>query len=125
MLAEILKTPDEKMTRCHYQDILGPFLPAGTYEEAAYFLSRAFDHIRSHDDDGLDLVTSLVWFISEYQKRLEADGVLAACRDLMESCFDQLVASELVAFADFQTYWRDTFNALGIESVPIPALTEQ
>ncbi|MCC5851119.1 MAG: hypothetical protein JJU29_23765 [Verrucomicrobia bacterium] len=232
MLAEILKTPDEKMTRCHYQHILGPFLPAGTYEEAAYFLPRAFDHIRSHDDDALDLVTSLAWFISEFQPRLESDGTIGVCRDLMESCFDQwtaefkvvhfdhaacqkkgwglryfdyvkhsetiaagtcdlirftanadlatrlyqrvaresaspveaawflefsrqhfstavrkppkhgeitkiiedqeiaersaqLVASGLEGFADFPSYWRDTFNGLAIESVPIPAWAEQ
>ena len=231
-LAEIIQTPDEKMTRCHYQEILGPFLPAGTYEEAAYFLPRAFDHIRSHDDDAFDLVTSLAWFISEFQPRLEADGAIGVCRDLMESCFDQwtaefqvvhfdrfacqekgwrhryfdyvkhsetiavgtydlirftanadlatrlykrvaresaspveaawflefsrrhfstdvrkppkhgeitkilqdqeiaersaqLVASGLEGYAGFSSYWRDTFNALAIESVPPPAWAEQ
>lgn len=232
MLAEILDTPDEQMTRWHYQQILGPFLPAGTYEEAVYFLPRAFEHLRSHDDDALDLVTSLAWFISEYRPQLEADGAIDACRDLMERClhqwtaefkvihfdrdgcqkkgwglryFDyvkhseaiaegtcdlvrftanadlaiqlyqrvaregaspveaawflefarqhftdyvykppkhgeirqfledkeiaersaQLVASGLEGFADFPSYWRDTFNGLAIESVPTPNWAEQ
>lgn len=100
MLAGILETPDAKMTWWHYQQILGPFLPAGTYEEAAYFLPRAFDHIRSHDDDALDLVTSLAWFISEYRPKLEADGAIGACRALMESCLDQWTAEFRVIHFD-------------------------
>lgn len=99
-LKEILETPDAEMTWWHYQQILGPFLPAGTYEEAAYFLPRAFGHIRSHDDVALDLVTSLAWFISEYRPRLEADGAAGACRDLMGSCFDQWTAEFTVVHFD-------------------------
>ena len=231
MLTEILGTPDEKMTWWHYQQVLGPFLPAGSYEEAVYFLPRAFNYIRDHDDNALDLVSSLAWFISEYRPKLEADGVIEECRELMERCLDQwtaefavihfdragcqekgwglryfdyvkhsetvaegtcdlvrftanadlatriyqrvarkdaspleaawflefarqhftdavrkppkhaeitriledkqiaersaqLIVSELNEFADFPSYWRDTFNALSIESVPTPNWTE-
>ncbi len=231
MLTEILETPDKQMTWWHYQQILGPYLPAGSYEVTAYFLPRAFDHIRSHDDDALELVTSLAWFISEYRSKLESDGALDACRNLMSSCLDQwtaeftvihfdragcqekgwglryfdyvklaevvaegtcdlvrfsahadiaielykrvaregaapieaawylefarqhytdevrtppkqgeiikiiedkdiaersaqIVAAELDGFADFPSYWRDTFNGLGIESVPTPTWAE-
>ena len=88
MLEKILQTPDSEMTWWHYQQILGPFLPAGNYEEAAYFLPRAFDHILSHDDNSLDLVTSLAWFISEYRPRLEEDGAIEAARDLMRRCLE-------------------------------------
>jgi hypothetical protein len=87
-LQEILQVPDSKMERWHYQQILGPFLPAGTYEEAAYFLPQAFAHILSHDDDALDLVTSLAWFISEYRPRLDEDGALEESRDLMRRCLE-------------------------------------
>ncbi len=100
MLTEILETPDEQMTWWHYRQILGPFLPAGSYEEAAYFLPRAFDYLRSHDDDALDLVTSLAWFISEHQPKLEVDGALEACRHLMESCLDQWTAEFTIVHFD-------------------------
>lgn len=93
ILTEILETPDEKMTWLHFQQILGPFLPAGSYEEAAYFLPLAFDHIQSHDDDALDLITSLAWFISEYRSQLEADGAIEASRDLMSRCLNQWTAA--------------------------------
>ncbi|NQT93133.1 MAG: hypothetical protein HQ559_10265 [Lentisphaerae bacterium] len=86
MLTEIIETPDGSMTWWHFKQILGPFLPAGTYEEAAYFLPLAFDYILSHDDDSLELVTSLAWFISEYRDQLEAVSALAACRDWMTLC---------------------------------------
>ena len=87
LTTEILETPDEKMTLYHFQQILGPFLPAGTYEEAVYFLPLAFRHIQKNDDDALDLVTSLAWFISEYSSQLKDDGALGASRDLMAQCF--------------------------------------
>lgn len=84
----LLAKPDNQLEWGDYQCVLGPFLPAGTYRESVYFLPLAFEYIVSHKDDALDLVTSIVWFISEYAYNLEQDGLLTASRDRMVQCLE-------------------------------------
>ena len=88
-LASLLATPDRDLKWHDFQCLLGPFLPAGTYEESAYFLPLAFDYILTHDDDAFDLVTSLVWFASEYASQLQRDNSLDAVRTKLKYCIDQ------------------------------------
>lgn len=83
----ILAKPDSELAWNDFKNILGPFLPAGTYEESVYFLPLAFEHIATHDDYALDLVTSIVWFVSEYADRLAADGLLVGSRGRVGECF--------------------------------------
>lgn len=87
-LQSLLATPDDDLTWHDYQMLLGPFLPAGTYEESAYFLPLAFDHLLSCEDNSLDLVGSLVWFTSEYSYQLDRDGVLDVARSKLRQCLD-------------------------------------
>jgi hypothetical protein len=98
-LEELLATTDKEMSRIHYQQILGPHLPAGTYEESAYFLPQAFDRLLTHDDDALDLAPSLIWFSSEYAAQLGRDGALAACCERLRACLSQWTADfEVIHF---------------------------
>jgi hypothetical protein len=83
----ILAKPDAEFGWSEFKNILGPFLPAGTYDESVYFLPPAFEYIVSHDDEALDLVTSIVWFVSEYSDRLAADGLLHGARERIGECF--------------------------------------
>lgn len=84
-LEEWISKPDAEFTSWDFRCLLGP-LPAGTYEEAAYFYPLAFDYILAHDKDSFDLVTSLVWFASEYRGHLRGDGVLDSVRDRLVEC---------------------------------------
>jgi len=99
-IREILSTPDDRFEWHHYQSVLGPFLPAGTYDESVYFLPGAFDFILRHDDDALDLITALVWFASEYSDRLADDGLLDAVRHNLLACFQHWTAHFVVIHFD-------------------------
>ena len=85
LLAELLATPDSQLQWNHLQNLLGPFLPAGTYQESVYFLPFAFAGLR-RDDDALELTASVTWFVSEYADNLASDGILDECRAEIMSC---------------------------------------
>lgn len=87
-LKELLNTPDESLNFSQFRSLLGPYLPAGTYEETCYFLPFAFTYILTHDDNALELVTSLVWYCSEYTDKLRADRILEDSRQGIRECLD-------------------------------------
>lgn len=89
-LRELLETPDSEMTWHHFRDLLGPYMPAGSYAESVYFLPKAFDYLIGHDKDALELITSLIWFASEYSQDLENDGILIATRERIYDCLTNL-----------------------------------
>ena len=99
-LASVLATSDRDLKWHDFRCLLGPFSPAGTYEESAYFLPFAFDYILTHDEDALDLVTSLVWFASEYAPQLEHDGALDAVRAKLKQCLDHWTADFIIKHYD-------------------------
>ena len=80
-LKHLLRKKDGELRWGDFKTLLGPFLPAGTYEEVAYFLPLAFDLIRSDEHVALDLCSSLAWFCSKYNEQLEADKVRGAARN--------------------------------------------
>jgi len=79
-LTALLRKGDSELRWGDFKTLLGPHLPAGTYEEIAYFLPLAFDYIRSDDAVALDLCSSLVWFCSEYKDQLAADRAIDTAR---------------------------------------------
>jgi hypothetical protein len=89
-LRDLLSTPDEEMVWSHYKNLLGPFLPAGTYQESVYFLPRAFEYLKSHEESALDLITSVIWFASEKSALLERDGLLESTRACIRDYLNQL-----------------------------------
>jgi hypothetical protein len=72
---KLLSIPDRKLEWNHYRELLGPFAPAGTYEEVVYFLPLAFDYLIANVESALDLVSTPVWFASEYDEQLRKDRV--------------------------------------------------
>ena len=89
MLRRVLAKSDEQLDWGDYQCLLGPHLPAGSYEELLYFLPRAFTRILRHEDEALDLCTSLTWFASEYAEQIQADGVLGQTKTAIRTCLSE------------------------------------
>jgi hypothetical protein len=87
-LKRVLRTPEQSLTWSDFKILLGPYVPAGTYEETCYFLPLAFSYILAHDDDALELITSLVWYCSEYAEKLRADKIVDAARSGIRGCFE-------------------------------------
>lgn len=79
-LREILRKSDADLAWADFKTLLGPHLPAGTYEEVAYFLPLAFEFIRTHKADALDLCSTLVGFCAQNHAELESDGARDAAR---------------------------------------------
>jgi hypothetical protein len=96
-LRDLLATADSDLKWYDFRTLLGPHVPAGTYEEVVYFLPLAFRYIREHPDDALDLCTSIIWFCSEYAQRLHADGFLESAR---------------AAISDLLRHWASTFEVV-------------
>jgi hypothetical protein len=115
LLEEMLGTPDNQLLWHHYCNILGPFLPAGTYEEGVYFLPRAFQFTLLHEDHALDLITPLVWFISEHAESLKRDGLLTKARESLFACFSHWTSEFIVEHFDraackAKGWGRETFD---------------
>jgi hypothetical protein len=86
-LAKLLAVPDDQLEWHHYQDLLGPYLPAGTYEESVYFLPGALRCLLSHKPDlPMELVSPVMGFISKNADQLRKDGLLDAARDCIREC---------------------------------------
>ncbi len=99
-LALLLEKSDDEFNWQDFQCLLGPFVPSGTYEESVYFLPLAFDYILANEDEALDLVTSLVWFASEYSAQLESDDALDAVRAKLFQCLDFWISDFVVNHVD-------------------------
>jgi hypothetical protein len=100
-LEQLLNTLDESLYSSDFRILLGPYLPAGTYEETCYFLPLAFRYVLAHDDDALGLITSLVWYCSEYVWRLRADKIVNDARSAIRGCFE---------------HWTNHFNVIHFDS---------
>ncbi|MEO8608178.1 MAG: hypothetical protein ABI690_09870 [Chloroflexota bacterium] len=88
MLEEILAIPDDKLKGYHFLQILGPTLPAGTYEESVYFLPGAFRYLITDDEYAPTLINPIVEFISKNAERLAKDKILDAARECIHEAFD-------------------------------------
>jgi len=99
-LRELLGKGDSELRWGDFKTLLGPHLPAGTYEEVAYFLPLAFDCIRTDKAIALDLCSSLVWFCSKYAEQLTADKVADAARDQLLGLLHQWTSQFVVTHFD-------------------------
>ncbi|XAM00002.1 hypothetical protein OT109_01175 [Phycisphaeraceae bacterium D3-23] len=106
----LLSKPDHQLTWSDYQSLLGPFLPAGTYEESVYFLPLAFDLLLAEKDPGYELDVSVVWFVSEYADQLKADGILEACRNRICELLAHWTATFVVHHTDQATCREKGWN---------------
>ena len=92
-LPQLLKKLSTSPDWSDLQAVLGPYLPAGTYEESVCFLPLAFDYVYEQKEGSYDLQTSLVWFASEYADELKQDKALGACRSAMQSLLQHWISN--------------------------------
>ncbi|HVU14627.1 MAG TPA: hypothetical protein VHD90_25300 [Phototrophicaceae bacterium] len=90
LLKELLAVPDNQLEIRHYINLLGPYLPAGTYDESVYFLPGAFRYLVVLDDGGqaMSLVHAIIGFISMNQRYLQDDDILETVRDCVRECLE-------------------------------------
>ena len=87
-LDALLALPDSDLGSGDYQRLFSVGVPAGTYTEVVYFLPRAFGFLLSHDEEAIDCVTEVAWFMSEYADDLRRDGLIQKVRGAMGVCLD-------------------------------------
>lgn len=129
LLEQLLQMPDELLGRPEFKLILGPHLPAGTYEESVYFLPLVCDYILAHDEDALDLISSIVWFSSEYATRLEVDGNLEDVRRLIARCLEHWTADFAVVHYDLNACqakgWRLSYRNIVTNAETVAEATSE
>ncbi len=86
MLESLLNKDDAELGWAEYARLLGPHLPAGTYEEVIYFLPKAFSYLRHHEDDALDLVDAVFGFCSVNIERLRQDDLELSVKQQIMAC---------------------------------------
>jgi len=93
-LKGILAKSDEELGSYEYMCIFGEFLPAGTYEECAYFISPLLKYLdrldRAGDSDVVDHF--LGWMITN-RERLRADGVYQELENYFKAMLKRYLSS--------------------------------
>ncbi len=97
MLNKLLAQSDDDFGFTEYIRLFGPHLPAGTYEEVMYFLPQGFSYLKMHEDEALDLVTSIFGFCSKNFYKLEDDALI------------EVIEKEIL---DCLQYWARDFRIL-------------
>ena len=80
--AELLRKPEAELGCDDFYVLFQASTAAASYEEGVYFLPEAFAFLRRNpNEDGVECVADVIWFISEYAERLHRDGLLDECRE--------------------------------------------
>ena len=91
--AAILAVPDDRLGWPELGNIFQGFLPAGTYEECAYFIPHAVRFIDERGDCASDLAKNFLDWAGEQRVELEADGLFAPIRahmqELLRACLSE------------------------------------
>lgn len=88
MLNNLLRKDDSQLNWSDFSCLFGPHLPAGTYEELIYFLPAAFNYLKHHEEDALDLVTPIFGFCSKNAELLRNDGFELLVREQITECLN-------------------------------------
>lgn len=92
--AAIIAVPDEKMGFQELRNIFQSYLPAGTYEECAYFIPRALRFLDERDEDVIDLADDFLVWVGESKADLEKDGLFVPIhlhlQELLRTCLSEL-----------------------------------
>ena len=85
-IARVLQKPEAELGFDDFTMLYRVGVASASYEEGLYFLPEAFAFLRRNpDDDGIQCVADVMWFISEHAARLEADGLLEECQEQVEA----------------------------------------
>jgi hypothetical protein len=89
-LTAILAKSDSELTWVEYRNLLGPHLPAGTYEEVMYFLPLAFAFLvkPENEDVAYEVADPLAGFMSFNMENLRNDDLLEVVRECVRECLD-------------------------------------
>jgi len=85
-LKRLLAVRDDEMGWSEFQQLLGPCLPAGTYDESVYFLPKAFQYLVAFEREAFDLVTAVIGFCSKYADELTADHYMHHVKGKLRDC---------------------------------------
>ncbi len=79
----VARDPDD-LTPREFGMIFAPILPAADYEEGAYYLNACFRRMSRRENvvEG-NLCSGVFWFIDHHQERLDKDGLLSPCLELI------------------------------------------
>ena len=92
--AAILAVPDEKMGFQELRNIFQSYLPAGTYEECAYFIPRVLRFLDERDKEVCDLADDFLIWVGESKADLERDGLFVPIshhlQELLRDCLSEL-----------------------------------
>ena len=92
--AAILAVPDERMGFRELGSIFQSYLPAGTYEERAYFIPRVLRFLDDRGDDASDIADNFLDWVAVQKAELESDGLLLPIcvhlQELLRSCLSEL-----------------------------------
>ncbi len=92
--AAILAVPDEKMGVLELRNIFQSYLPAGTYNECAYFIPLALRFLDNRGENASDLADDFLVWAGEYKTDLEKDGLFTPIRvhlqKLLRACLSEL-----------------------------------
>jgi hypothetical protein len=95
-----LATPDEALTWYEYRALFQVGVPAGSYQESAYFLPLAFDYMRLNPDKSLDCISDVAWFISEHADSLTRDNLIEPVRHAVKDCLHVWTSTFVVVYFD-------------------------
>jgi len=101
LMARVLGKPEAALTWSDFNALFRVGVAPASYEEGLYFLPEAFALLRRNpNDDAVHCVADVMWFISEYAARLEADGLLKACREQVADLLREHTAQFVVIHWD-------------------------
>ena len=84
-----------------FRDIYQYGLPAGNFEECAYYLPRAFAYVRAQQEGWAGYLSGLIHFISIHADQLaNANRTLDRVREALKSCFESWTANFEVIHRD-------------------------
>ena len=99
-LRKLLQQPDDQLSFNDFRTIFHWRTPAGTYEEVAYFLPLALEHMRCAPDDAREFIDGIICFASEHAVQLTKDQLFSQIEKAMRSCFEAWTNQFLVEHFD-------------------------
>lgn len=102
MLKDLLIKNDSEFGRSDFTRLFGPHLPAGTYEEVIYFLPSAFEYLKLHEGDALDLIAPIFGFCSKNIEHLKKDGLEKIIKGKIMECLNYWIRDFRIEHYDRQ-----------------------
>lgn len=91
-----------------FRDIFQVGLPAGNFEECAFYFPWAIAYVRDQRDDAGEFMSNLVWWASDHHDELiAAERLIDRVRDAMKACLEHWTN-----FFEFEQSAEPTRNAI-------------